>query len=60
MKNTINKIFDVNKINILKQISCDEKYINGSASDFELFDEWERLIPFMAGHSVLAKYKYEL
>ena len=43
-------------INIFKALGCDEKYTNGKASDFERFDEWERILPLVVGHREEKKY----
>lgn len=49
-----------NKIGILLELYSDEKYINKKASDFELFDEWERCLYLAAGHSAVSEYAEEL
>ena len=38
----------------------DEKYTGEKVSDFEYFDEWERILPYAAGHSEIIRYKKEL
>jgi len=45
---------------IMVLLNCDEKYINGMASDFEYFDEWERVTELAAGHDEVRKYHSEL
>ena len=60
LKNISKNRENQNKIKILLELHSDEKYINGKASDFELFDEWERCLPLMAGHKEVLKYKKEL
>lgn len=53
-------IKNAEKINIFKIFNCDEKYINGSASDFEWFDMWESAAFLCAGHKALYEYAREL
>ena len=61
MSNNITKhIKNINKINIVKALGYDEKYINGSASDFEWFDMWESASFLCVGHSELSSYADEL
>ena len=48
------------KINIIKQLGCDEKCFNGLASDFEWFDMWEGASLLCAGHKELENYADEL
>ncbi len=48
------------KTRIMSALGCDEKYINGNASDFEWFDEWERILPLCEGHREHRKYADEL
>ncbi len=45
-----------NKINIFLSFDCDEKYINGRASDFELFCEWESLLCLAREHREVEHY----
>ena len=51
---------NVEKINIMRALGCDEKYINGQASGFEWFDEWERILPLAEGHREAERYANEL
>ncbi len=60
LNNITNHIKNINKLNIMRALECDEKYINGSASDFEWFDEWERILPLAEGHGETEKYAEEL
>ncbi len=48
------------KIEIMIALGCDEKYRNGSASDFEFFAEWERILPLCAGNGEETIYREEL
>lgn len=58
--NIIKKIKNPDKINIMKLLDCDEKYIDGRASDFEWFAMWEELLFLAEGHSEVEKYREEL
>ncbi len=58
--NITDMIKNVEKINIMRALECDEKYINGQASDFEWFDEWERILPLAEGHREVESYTKEL
>ncbi|MBR2353289.1 MAG: hypothetical protein IKA76_02155 [Clostridia bacterium] len=51
---------DSAKINIMRLMNCDEKYKKGWAPNFELIEEWERLLPFCKGSGVAALYEAEL
>lgn len=48
------------KKDILIALGCDEKYINGRASAYELFCEWERVLPLIEGTAQFENYKKEL
>ena len=54
--NIMKRIESVGMTEIFKLLGCDEKYTNGQASDFERFDEWERILPLVAGHRAEKKY----
>ena len=60
LKNISNSIDFCEKIKIMRELYCDEKYIYGQASDFELFDEWERVACLAAGHKELSGYRDQL
>ena len=61
LSNNITKIIkNDEKINILNQIYCEEKYIISKASDFEWFDLWECASILCAGHKELDLYCSEL
>jgi len=40
-------------------LGCDEKYKNGTASDYETFAEWERIMPLCVGTGTAALYVEE-
>ncbi len=40
-------------------LDCDEKYKNGTASDYEVFAEWERIMPLCAGTGTAVLYAEE-
>ena len=60
LKNISNSIDFCEKIKIMRELYCDEKYIRGQISDFELFDEWERVNCLAAGHRELSAYRNQL
>ena len=60
LKNISNTIDFCEKIKIMRELHCDEKYINGQTSDFEVFDEWERIACLAAGHRELSAYRDQL
>ena len=60
LKNISNSLGFCEKIRIMRELHCDEKYINEKASDFELFDEWERVACLAAGHKELSAYLSQL
>ena len=53
-------LIDLGKIEVMARLGCDEKYTNGSASDFELLVEWERVLPLCAGLGEAAVYREAL
>ena len=56
MNNITKLIRNDEKINILKLLSCDEKYTDGRASDFEWFEAWEGAMLLCAGHREYKSY----
>ncbi len=58
--NIIKEIRNDSKIKILKLLNCDEKYINGRASDFEWFALWEEALFLAEGHKEVKAYEGEL
>ena len=54
--NNIEFLKSSDKIRLFQIMNCDEKYKNGSASDFELYTEWERIMPLCAGHGTAELY----
>ena len=47
------------KRNIMRLLGCEEKYLDGSCSDFEFFAQWESVLPLCAGTGVHAVYGEE-
>ena len=47
------------KMRLVRLMNCDEKYRNGQASDFELFQEWERIMPLCPGYGAAELYGEE-
>ncbi len=60
LSNITECIKSADKIKIIDCLNCDEKYINGQASDFELFEEWERILPMCVGTGAERLYREEL
>lgn len=58
--NIIDLLKNDEKIKIFKLLNCDEKYTDSRASDFEFFDEWERILPLASGHREVKMYDKEL
>lgn len=52
-------LMDTAKIRMLCLLNCDEKYKKKTASDFELFREWERVLPLCEGSGAAALYRAE-
>ncbi len=52
-------LIDTSKINMMRILNCDEKYKIGSASDYEMLTEWERILPLCQGSGAAAFYRRE-
>ena len=48
------------KKQMMRNLYCDEKYNNGQESDYEMFAEWERILPCCVGSGSAAFYEAEL
>lgn len=48
------------KKQMMRNLYCDEKYNNGQASDYEMFAEWEQILPCCVGSGSAAFYEAEL
>lgn len=47
--NAWNAVCDDGVLRMMRLCGCDEKYVNGTAADYECFAEWLRLLPLCAG-----------
>lgn len=47
------------KIKVMQYLDCDEKYKNGTASDYEWFAEWERVTEYCPAYGSVALYRAE-
>ena len=45
---------------VLRAVGCDVRYINREASDFELFDMWECILPMAASHRCVREYEQRM
>ena len=45
---------------VMALLNCNPKILLGNGSDFEYFDEWERILPLAEGHIAVAEYEKEL
>lgn len=52
-------LLSYDKVQLMQRMNSDEKYRNGQASDFELFEEWERIMPLCPGYGSAELYREE-
>ncbi len=48
------------KLTAMRLLGCDEKYNQGRASDFELFEEWNEILPLCVGTGSAKLYEEQL
>lgn len=57
----IGEVFRTEAANtLLRRLGCDARYLDGRASDFEWFSEWERVYPLALGTGVASLYREAL
>ncbi len=57
--NAAELLMDSAKLDMMRILKCDEKYNNGTASDFEMLSEWNRLLPLCRGTGAASLFEKE-